>query len=236
MTCCLIARRCTTGRGANLAGRPWVHVARALAAGSLLLLLILTLALPTTVFAYERRSIGGGKYDVVVGWDAEPPLVGQRNAASIRITRAGTNPAQPVDGAEQTLRVQIAQGDQSKDFALRAVVGQRAYYVADFVPTRVGDYQWTFTGNLEGTAVNEVFTSADGKFEAVGSAADVAFPPGPPQGTAEGDALNAAQASAASARTLAIAGLAIGALGLLIALAAWLRQSRGQPRMRSRRY
>ena len=78
---------------------------------------------PSLSLAHERRTIGGGKYDVVVGWDTEPAYVNQKNAASVRISRAGTNPAEPVTGAEKTLKVEIRQGAQTKSFDLRAAFG-----------------------------------------------------------------------------------------------------------------
>src|SRR5207302_6986704 len=106
------------------------------------------IALPATSLAHERRTVGGGKYDVVVGWDTEPAVVNQRNAAGIRISKAGTNPAEPVIGAENTLQLQLRQGGQTRPFRLRAVFGQPGYYVADVVPTRAGDYVLTFIGAL----------------------------------------------------------------------------------------
>src|SRR5919201_6460366 len=91
------------------------------------------LLLPNVALAHERRTIANGKYDVVVGWDVEPAYVGQKNAAGIRISQAGTNPAVPVQGAEKTLKVQIRQGAATKEFPLRAVFGQQGYYVADIL-------------------------------------------------------------------------------------------------------
>src|ERR1700704_3751655 len=107
------------------------------------LLVLATIALPATALAHERRTIAAGKYDVVVGWDVEPAYQGQKNAASIRISQAGSNPAVPVTGAEKTLKVQIRQGAQIRDFSLRPVFGQAGYYAADILPTRQGDYIWT---------------------------------------------------------------------------------------------
>src|SRR5438105_12602944 len=103
---------------------------------------------PSISLAHERRTIASGKYDVVVGWDSEPAYVNQRNAAGIRISKPGTNPAEPVIGAEKTLKVQIHQGAQVRTFDLRAVFGQPGYYLADILPTRAGDYAWAFTGSI----------------------------------------------------------------------------------------
>src|ERR1700682_6475408 len=99
------------------------------------------LLLPSSAFAHERRAVGGGKYSVVVGWDVEPAYQSLKNAASIRISMAGTaDPAPPVEGAEKTLKVQIRQGTDVREFPLRTVFGQKGYYVADILPTHEGDY------------------------------------------------------------------------------------------------
>jgi hypothetical protein len=180
----------------------------------------------TAAFAHERRSLAGGKYDVVVGWDSEPAYVNQRNAAGIRISKAGTNPAEPVTGAEKTLKVQLRQGAQMRTFDLRAVFGQPGYYVADIVPTRAGDYVWTFGGSIGSDAVNETFDSADGKFDAVAAGSDVQFPvaaPDPDQVTVQ---LQAAQAAAQTAQTVAYAGVGLGVLGCLLAIIVWLTRPR----------
>src|SRR5215471_10646910 len=94
-------------------------------------LILGVLVAPSTSFAHERRTIGGGKYDVVVGWDVEPAYADLKNGASIRISKAGTNPAEPVTGADKTLKVDIRQGATTRTFDLRAVFGQPGYYMAD---------------------------------------------------------------------------------------------------------
>src|SRR5438128_11031550 len=86
-------------------------------------LLLALLIAPWISLPHERRTIGGGKYDVVVGWDVEPAYVSQKNGASIRISKAGTNPAEPVTGAEMTLKVDVRQGVTTRTFDLRAVFG-----------------------------------------------------------------------------------------------------------------
>jgi hypothetical protein len=179
--------------------------------------------LPTSVaFAHERRTIANGKYDVVVGWDVEPAYAGEKNAASIRISQGGSSPAVPVTGAEKNLKVQIRQGATTKEFALRAVFGQQGYYVADIVPTREGDYQWTFVGSIGDDQVNDKFDTADGKFNGVESIAGLQFPLAVPDPVQSSNAVSAAQADAQSARTLAYVGIGVGVLGLLAAVAAWI--------------
>src|SRR5258708_123895 len=180
---------------------------------------------PGTALAHERRTIANGKYDVVVGWDVEPAYVEMKNAAGIRIMDAGTT--NPVTGADKTLKVQLRQGASTQPFALRAVFGQNGYYVADILPTRDGEYQWIFSGTINGDAVNETFDTADGKFNKVEPQAALQFPVALPDPAQSGAAVQAAQADAASARTLAYVGIAVGVLGVLAGVAAWLSRPRG---------
>src|SRR5207248_11457502 len=100
------------------------------------LLLMALFILPTSVFAHERRTIGNGKYDVVVGWDVEPAYEGLKNEASIRISEAGSNPAAPVVGAEKTLNDQLRQGATTREFPLRAVVVHAGQDDAGSLPAR----------------------------------------------------------------------------------------------------
>jgi hypothetical protein len=199
---------------------------RGLLAAAALGLLLALLAAPSVSSAHERRTIAGGKYDVVVGWDTEPAFVDQRNAAGIRISKAGTNPAEPVTGAEQTLQLQIRQGAQTQQFPLRAVFGQPGYYVADIVPTRAGDYVWAFSGTLGGDSINETFDSADGKFDAVTGASGIEFPiaaPDPDQVNAQ---LQTAEAATQRALTVAYIGVGLGVLGCVLAILAWATRPR----------
>jgi len=198
--------------------RLWAAGAAALVIGAL--------AVPGSAFAHERRTIANGKYDVVVGWDVEPAFQNQKNAASIRISQAGSNPAVPITGAERTLKVQIRQGATTRELNLRTVFGQQGYYVADIIPTREGEFQWTFVGSINEDQVNERFDTADGKFNKVEPIAAVQFPQALPDPAEAASAASAAQAEAQNARTLALGGIAVGVLGLLAALGAWFSRPR----------
>ena len=183
-------------------------------------------SLPSVALAHERRTLGAGKYDVVVGWDVEPAFVGEKNAASIRISKAGTNPAEAVTGAERTLKVDIRQGAQTKTFDLRAVFGQPGYYVADIIPTRDGDYVWTFNGAIGDDKVAEKFDTADGKFNAVERATRLEFPIAAPDPAQVISDIQSARSAAESAQTMALLGVAVGVIGFLAAAALWLTRPR----------
>ncbi len=189
-------------------------------------LLLALVSTPSVALAHERRTVGGGKYDVVVGWDVEPAYVGQKNAATIRISRTGTNPAEPIAGAEKTLKVDIRQGAQSRTFDLRAVFSQPGYYSADILPTRAGDYVWTFNGSVGDDKIAETFDTADGKFNAVEPGTGLDFPIAAPDPAQLGLDIQAARSTAESARMLGLVGSAVGVLALLVAVTVLLTRRR----------
>jgi hypothetical protein len=186
----------------------------------------LLLLSPGSALAHERRTIAGGKYDVVVGWDVEPTYLNVKNGAAVRISQAASNPAVPVEGADKSLKVQIRQGAQTKEFALRAVFGQPGYYIADIVPTRAGDYVWTFVGSIDAVQVNEKFDSADGKFDSVIPSTSLEFPIPLPDPVQIAASAQAAQSDAQTTRILAFAGIGIGILGIIAGVAGWATRAR----------
>jgi hypothetical protein len=199
---------------------------RRLVVSAAIAVLVTLLMAPGVSLAHERRTIDGGRYDVVVGWDSEPAFVDQRNAAGIRISKAGTNPAEPVTGAEQSLQLQVKQGAQTQQFPLRAVFGQPGYYVADIVPTRAGDYVWVFSGTLGADSINETFDSADGKFDAVTAASGIEFPVAAPDPDQVNAQLATAEATTQRALMVAYIGLAVGVVGCVLAVVALVTRPR----------
>src|SRR5918912_159080 len=142
-------------------------------------LLVAGLLIPTGAFAHEHRDIDSGKYTVVVGWDKEPPVQGQPNVATVRISRGGMDSAQPVEGAEQSLMLQLQYAGMTMEIPLQPVSGKPGNYAVDITPDRGGDVQWTLLGTINGDRVKEVFDTANGKFDAVkpAAAADASMAP-----------------------------------------------------------
>ncbi len=164
------------------------------------IVIVAALAFPKPVLAHERRTIGG-KYDVEVGWDHEPALVNQPNAAAIQIYKAGTQDA--VEGVEKSLMVKIAfGGNLPKDFQLHSVEDKKGYYLADLIPTRTGSYLFTFVGDIGGTPVNEVFESGPNTFDDVTSLDELQFPQTVPDNTTMAAGVKAARDDASTARIL----------------------------------
>jgi hypothetical protein len=171
--------------------------------------------------AHSHRTLAD-KYDVEVGWDKEPAVVNQPNAATIRITQKGTS--DPVNGVDSTLTVKVAFGGNTPtQLKLRASDDQPGYYLADLIPTRVGDYVFTFSGKIEATAVNdEKFESGPDSFDAVIAPDGLQIPSGVADSTSA--SLQAAQDAANTARAFALIGIGVGIVGIVIGIAAFLKR------------
>ena len=191
---------------------------------------LVLLILPALALAHERRTIGD--YEFVVGWVDEPAFVEDANQVSLSVTNVQTK--EPVEGLEQTVKVNVSYGGSSKTLDLRPRFGQPGAYVAELLPTRAGDYVFHFTGTVNGMPLDARFDSADGRFDGVQPKTEIAFPE-PPVATGQlqervagvGNDVEAAQASAQTALLVGGAGVVLGLLGLIVggvALASARRQ------------
>jgi hypothetical protein len=153
--------------------------------------------LPLTALAHEHRDAAGGKYAIVVGFLDEPAFVGLQNGLDLRVTKpaAGggkaTTPATagesdddaptgtPVDGLVGTLKAKVIFGDQTMDLRLEPAFGEPGAYRAIFFPMAVGDYTFHISGTIEGTSVDERFTSSPEGFASVEAVEPYQFPKGP---------------------------------------------------------
>jgi hypothetical protein len=192
---------------------------------AILLATVLFLVLPLTASAHERRDVGAGKYQVVVGFIVEPAILGEPNGVSLAITNKETS--KPVEGADKTLKVAVQHGGgPAREMPLRARFGQPGNYTADLIPTRAGVYVFTFTGDIEGAQINEKFESGPGRFNDVEDAAKLQFPETVPYAGDLSRQLRDAEARVAQATPFAYAGAGLGLLGTLIGLAALMRRPR----------
>jgi hypothetical protein len=153
--------------------------------GLFVVILILTSFLVVgQVSAHEQRQVGD--YVLELGWRVEPVYTGLFNGPEIIISRGTASdeevgedqqdPADMVEGAEETLQLEVTFGPSNKLLKLRPVPDEPGHYTADLIPTRPGDYSFHVTGMIEDTPVDETFTSADGKFDTVEPVEDIQFP------------------------------------------------------------
>jgi hypothetical protein len=197
---------------------------RRVAAGSALLLMAAALTPftgATPALAHERRALD--KYSLLVGFNEEPAIQGEPNAMQFTVTEPDAD-NRPVEGLADTVKATVAfGGGQPKEFKLRANRDRPGQYLADFIPTRAGSYIFNFTGAIEGTPINERFESGPGRFNDVEPVESLQFPEAVPLANdaaraarSASDQAAAAAEDASNARTLGLAGIGVGVVGLLV--------------------
>ncbi len=167
--------------------------------------------------AHEVRPVGGGNYSMTVGFLNEPAYLGLENGLFLNVVQIGGS-NEPVEDLQETLQAEVIFGASTMPLALTPLEGSPGSYVARFVPTRTGDYTFHITGSIADQTVDEEFRSSPNTFDSVQPAEAAQFPDPVPAGADLATALSDAEDDAASARTLAIIGIGVGAFGLLIAL------------------
>lgn len=166
--------------------------------------------------AHEERTVAG--YNMEVGFINEPVFVGDKSGLEFSVMKDD----QPVTGLEQTLTAQVTYQGQSRDLPLEARDDSPGWYQSVFIPTAAGPYTFHISGSINGTAVDESFTSSPTGFDEVQEASAGEWPNQLPT-TTELSATAQKGADAAGTATIAlgigIVGVVIGILGLGVALA-----------------
>jgi hypothetical protein len=212
----------------------------AMVAATLAALLVPLLASPAS--AHEAKTVG--KYHFVVGFGDEPAYAGEKNSVQLILADATDK---PVTDLGNTLKVEVTTGDAEalqlsmEPFFEVGEFGTPGDYRAFFIPTTPGSYSFHFTGTIKGQKIDQTFKSGPQTFSDIDDPAQVQYPVKQPTGgqlatradretarinaalTAERDQ---AKDDAASARTLAIIGLIVGALGLVAGIVALTRGRR----------
>ncbi len=85
---------------------------------------------------------------------------------------------EPVPGLASTLQVEVTHlaTSTAKVMDLTEVFGSEGHYIAEFIPTAPGDYQFRFFGTIEGLEVDETFNSGPDTFDTVVAADAIQFP------------------------------------------------------------
>ena len=162
------------------------------------------------VAAHEQRDVGD--YTLAVGFLNEPVFSGEESGLDLRVSQGDT----PVEGLEDTLQAEVSFSGQTRDLELSAAFGDPGAYRAVFFPTAAGQYSFRITGDIDGTTIDETFTSGPDTF---GDVQEVTSGQFPVQFPATADIVRDAQAGA-DASTMATVALVLGAVGLLAGLVA----------------
>jgi hypothetical protein len=200
------------------------------AAAVVAVLLVPLLAVPASAHGEHKVA----NYTLEVGFGTEPGYAGVTNSVQVTISNNG----KPVTDA-RGLKVAVSTGDaEPRQMPLEPYFGddfgEPGDYRAFFIPTAPGAYTFKLTGSLGGKRIDQSYTSGKDGFDEIVDPSEAQYPAPEPTGSQlttrldrETDRINAALAAdreaadseVASARRMATIGLAVGALGLLAAIA-----------------
>jgi len=200
------------------------------AAAVVAVLLVPLLAVPAS--AHEEHKVAN--YTLEVGFGTEPGYAGVTNSVQVMVRNNG-KPVTDIKG----LKVAVSTGDaEPRQMALEPYFGddfgEPGDYRAFFIPTAPGAYTFKLTGSLGGKKIDQSYTSIKDGFDEIVDPSEAQYPAPEPTGSQlttrldrETARINAALAAdreaaddeVASARRMATVGLAVGALGLLAAIA-----------------
>lgn len=120
--------------------------------------LIVALALPALASAHEVQvfEIKGVQYQIVIGSLNEPLVVDDKSGVDLRVAMMPGN--KPVEGLQDTLKVELIAGNKKKEVDLDAVYNTPGAYKAPFYPTVATTLSYRVFGEIAGTAFNQTFT------------------------------------------------------------------------------
>jgi hypothetical protein len=145
----------------------------------------LLMSLPLTALAHETRTIADGQYQIVIGFMNEPVFAGDKSGLELWVTEAAAaTPAAdaeaegaPVEGLAETLQAEVIHGDQTMALPLTAKWDEPGGYYSVFFPTTAeGDYTFRIYGAIDGTEIDETFTSGPETFGPIEDPAPLRFP------------------------------------------------------------
>ncbi len=208
---------------------------------------ILTLAPAGAAMAHGDAK--HGDLEMAIGFGTEPAYSGQPNSVQLILVRDG-QPVTDLKAGDMTVEVTYAEEtsepmDLEPDFFVengQLVFGEAGDYRAWFTPSQPGKYRFHFTGTVDGEEVDETMTSGPETFAEVQDLSASEFPAvNAPSGdelatrieqeaARAKDAVAVAQAEAVSAndaastaRTVALVGVLLGAIGVIAAIIAITR-------------
>ncbi|NUM46308.1 MAG: hypothetical protein HUU38_16515 [Anaerolineales bacterium] len=173
----------------------------------------LTVLRPDPTLAHTR--IEAGPYGIVVGWENEPVIVGERNAVWLQILDGEVPVAREV---KVDLEATVFYGGHSF-LGFPAPAPEPGIFLMDMFPTVRGTYELQLTGTIGDTAVDVIVD-----LDEIQPASALQFPENQPDPLTLQTQLEETQAQLRTANLIAIAGLVAGLLGLGVGLFALLRR------------
>ena len=191
-------------------------------------------------FAYAHTTIQVDPYEIEVGWQDEPPVVGILNAITIDVREPGSveGVSTGITNAFKKLEASVVSGGASKVLDVNTDPRPGHYY-AKIIPTKTGSLQVKLIGEIDGVKIDTVIPIED-----VESTSVLDFPPASSSSsgqevTALKNAVTSLQKdislikSQGSTNTVsdggttynfAVFGLSLGAAGVILAIIAMVKR------------
>ena len=185
--------------------------------------------------ASAHTTVSAGPYEIEVGWDVEPPVVGLKNGIVFSLTEAGESEGARSGVADgfRGLDATVKSGGLSKQLDVNAKP-RPGDYISPIIPTRTGSMSVLVQGEIRGTPVD-----IDVPIEDVEGTAVLDFPPRTSAGSGDIASLKAAMADlqrelessgggaaepAGPALDYAVFGMSLGAAGVILAVISMVRR------------
>ena len=124
-------------------------------------------------FAYAHTTIQVNPYEIEVGWQDEPPVVGLLNSITIHVREPGDveGVSTGITSAFKKLEAYVVSGGVSKVLDVN-VDPRPGHYYAKIIPTKTGSLQVKLKGEIDGVKIDSVILIED-----VESTSVLDFPP-----------------------------------------------------------
>ena len=147
------------------------------------ILAALVLVVVAAVGSHRRVAASGpiqrtvGPYVVSFGYTNDPEYMEELATVQVSVHDAATGA--PVTGLENQLKAagRITVLDVTKDFGLTFVAfeDRPGVYEAVFIPPKPGDYSYHLTGSINGTPIDEAYTTGETGLTPIGVRTDIEY-------------------------------------------------------------
>jgi hypothetical protein len=167
--------------------------------------------------ALAHTRVEAGPYVIVVGWENEPVIVGERNAIFLQVLEE-ENPV--ADDIQVELEATVFYGGRSF-LGIPDPSQTEGVFLVEIFPTVRGRYELQLAGTIGETPVDIIV-----ELDEVQPAGALQFPEEQPDPIEMQAQLEETQAQLRTANSIAIAGLVAGILGLGLAAFSLIRRSK----------
>lgn len=166
--------------------------------------------------ALAHARVELGPYVLILGWQSEPPIVGERNALLLAVSEDGN----PVEGLEGSLDLLVLYGG-AEFIGNITPTSAPGHYAVEILPTVRGQYTVQLRGSIEDLEVDQLLEP-----EEVLPARVLQFPEAPPEARELQATIDDLTGQLQTTQSLAIAGLTLALIGIVIAAVSLIRGRR----------